>query len=324
MELMQLEMFVAVVEEGSVHKAAERVYRTQPAISIAVKKLENEIGSPLFNRSQRYDYQLTPAGELLYSYATRLLALRNETIASLRDLVHLRRGAVRIGANESTSVYLLPKITQAFHEQYPDIKIEVICGHSDALLTDMQAHRLDLAMLACLPDDHNLDARLIMHDKVVLIVRPGHRLALAGHLWVKDLEKESIITEGPPSSLHEMVVEAFRSHETPLNVQVKSGTIETVKQMVANNVGVGFLPLMCVERELARGELAVVAVEDLYLERSIWVVWPRSDAHSHAALAFMRVVNSLAEKLGAEQCEKSIAQRTTVADIIELKTRKQG
>ena len=78
MELMQLIMFVAVVEEGSVHMAAERVFRTQPAVSIAVRKLEREIGASLLDRAHRYNYQLTPAGELLYSYATRLLALRNE------------------------------------------------------------------------------------------------------------------------------------------------------------------------------------------------------------------------------------------------------
>ncbi len=324
MELMQLEMFVAVVEEGSVHKAADKVCRTQPAISIALKKLENEIGAPLFDRSQRYDYQLTPAGELLYSYATRLVALRNETVASLKDLIHLRRGAVRIGANESTSVYLLPKLTQAFHEQYPDINIEVTCSHSEELLTAMQARRLDLALLAYLPEDHNLEARLIMRDELVLIVSPRHRLALAGNVQIKDLEKESIITEGQPSSVHEKVVEAFRSHQTPLNVQVKSATIETIKQMVAKDVGVGFVPLMCVDREIARRELTVVPVEDLRLERSLWVVRPRSDAHSHAALAFMRVVNSLAEKLEPAQNQNSKSPQSSVAGVVDFKARKRG
>ncbi len=320
---MQLEMFVAVVEEGSVHKAADKVCRTQPAISIALKKLENEISSPLFDRSQRYDYQLTPAGELLYSYATRLVALRNETVASLKDLVHLRRGAVRIGANESTSVYLLPKLTQAFHEQYPDINIEVTCSHSEELLAAMQARRLDLALLAYLPEDHNLEARLIMRDELVLIVSPRHRLALAANVQIKDLEKESIITEGAPSSLHEKVVDAFRSHQTPLNVQVKSATIETIKQMVANDVGVGFVPRMCVDREVARRELTIVPVAGLNLRRSLWVVRPRSDAHSHAALAFMRVVNSVAAKVEPEKSLQSDKPAPTVG-VIDFKARKRG
>ena len=86
MELMQLEMFVAVIEEGSVHRAADKVCRTQPAVSIALKKLATEVGSPLFHRKHRFDYQLTPTGEILYSYATRLLCLRNEAVAALREL----------------------------------------------------------------------------------------------------------------------------------------------------------------------------------------------------------------------------------------------
>ena len=97
MELMQLEMFVAVAEEGSVHKAADKVCRTQPAVSIALKKLAIEVGSPLFGRKHRFDYQLTPTGEILYSYATRLLSLRNEAVAALRDLAP-RRGAVTAAA----------------------------------------------------------------------------------------------------------------------------------------------------------------------------------------------------------------------------------
>jgi DNA-binding transcriptional LysR family regulator len=323
MELMQLEMFVAVVEEGSVHKAADKVCRTQPAISIALKKLENEIGAPLFDRSQRYDYHLTPAGDLLYSYATRLVALRNEAAASLRDLVHLRRGAVRIGANESTSVYLLPQLTQAFHEQYPDIQIEVSCENSEALLSEMQARRLDLALLAYLPDDHNVEARLIMRDELVLIVSPRHRFALAPKVEIKDLERESIITEGAPSSVYEKVVQAFRDHHTPLNLQVKSATIETIKQMVANDVGVGFVPLMCVDREVARRELIIVPVESLHLERSLWVVRPRSDAHSHAALAFMRVVNAMAERLEPDQTSTNSDQPRS-SSVVDFKARKHG
>jgi DNA-binding transcriptional LysR family regulator len=319
---MQLEMFVAVVEEGSVHKAADKVCRTQPAISIALRKLETEIGAPLFDRSQRYDYQLTPAGELLYSYATRLVALRSEAVAALRDLVHLRRGAVRIGANESTSAYLLPRFTQAFYEQYPGIKIEVTCGNSEELLADLQARRLDLALLAYLPEEHDLEVRLIMRDELVSIVSPRHRLALANKVRIKDLEKESIITEGAPSSVYETVVDAFRSHHATLNIQVKSATIETIKQMVASDVGVGFVPLMCVEREVARRELIIVPVEDLYLERWLWMVRPRSDVHSHAALGFMRVVNSLTETIDQKGLASDHPEAPKVAEVIDLKGRK--
>lgn len=86
MELMQLEMFVAVVESGSVSAAAERVYRTQAAVSIAMRKLKEEFGAPIFNRPKRYTYQLTPVGEALYEYAKRMLGLRSETLAVIEGI----------------------------------------------------------------------------------------------------------------------------------------------------------------------------------------------------------------------------------------------
>src|ERR1700730_389628 len=108
MGLMQLEMFVAVVEEGSVRAAAERVFRSQPAVSIAVSELEREFEAPLFDRSKRQEYRLKQVGESLYSYATRMLRLRNDSISALGDIRSLRLGRLRIGANESASVHLLP------------------------------------------------------------------------------------------------------------------------------------------------------------------------------------------------------------------------
>src|SRR5580704_11441353 len=100
MELMQLEMFVAVVEEGSVRAAAERVFRTQPAVSIAIRKLEREFETPLFDRSKRHEYRLTQVGEVVYAQATRMLGLRSETLSALEDIRSLRQGRLRIGANE--------------------------------------------------------------------------------------------------------------------------------------------------------------------------------------------------------------------------------
>jgi hypothetical protein len=89
MELMQLEMFVAVVESGSVRAAAERVFRTQPAVSIAMRKLKEELGAPVFDRPKRYAYQLTPVGKELYSYAKRMLSLRSETLVAIENICKL-------------------------------------------------------------------------------------------------------------------------------------------------------------------------------------------------------------------------------------------
>src|SRR6266540_2264517 len=108
MEFQQLEMFAAVVEEGSVGRAADRVCRTPPAVSIALRKLEEEMGAALFDRSQRHNHQLTNLGTVLYSYATKILEMRKQATEAIRELTHSARGTLRVGTHESTSLYLLP------------------------------------------------------------------------------------------------------------------------------------------------------------------------------------------------------------------------
>src|ERR687885_1569044 len=132
MELSQLEFFLKVVEEGSFSKAAARVYRTQPAVSIAVKRLEQEIGAPLFDRSQKTP-TLTEAGELVHEYARRILALRDQARAAVAELRSLKRGRVRVGANESTSLYFLPEIILAFRKLHPQVKVEITRQVSERL-----------------------------------------------------------------------------------------------------------------------------------------------------------------------------------------------
>jgi len=288
MELMQLEMFVAVVEGGSILKASERVYRTQPAVSIAIRKLENEINAPLFDRSQRYQFRLTEAGEALYSYATRLISLRNEAVSAVAEIVHIRSGRLRVGANESISINLLPRLTQAFLARYPRIHIELECDRSQRLLTELKDRRIDVALLSFMSDDPDLESQFMMRDELVLIVNPRHAFAAQRQVRIEDLAEESVIVMDAASVWHQKVVEIFLSSRATLNLTVDNAPIETVKRMVALGLGVGFVPRMCVREEAANGELVIVEVDGLREERSLYLVRRRA-THSHAAQAFVQV-----------------------------------
>jgi DNA-binding transcriptional LysR family regulator len=294
---MQLEMFVAMVEEGSFHKAAARVFRTQPALSMALRKLEQEIGAPLFDRSNRNSYELTDSGEILYDYAKRLLNLRDETVNALQQLHTLQSGRIRIGANESTSLYLLPKLILAFREKHPKIKIEVYRQVSVRLPYELRQRNLDFAILSFLPDEAELESTPIMRDELAFIVSPQHRLASEARVHIRDLGSESFIAHNVHSPSRQKVIDAFRRFQTPLNITTEIATIETIKRFVAMNLGVAFVPLMCVQEEVSRGELVVVPVAGFRHERVLWVVRRRTDAHSHAALAFMEVINALSGEL---------------------------
>lgn len=297
MDLMQLEMFVAMVEEGSFHKAAERVLRTQPAVSIAIRKLEQEVGAPLFDRSNRNACILTDTGELLYGYARRMINTREEAKQALEELHNLQSGRIRIGANESTTLYVLPALILAFREQYPKIKIEVHRYLSTRLPYELRDRNIDLAILSFVPEDADLEAVPIMRDELVLIMSPAHRLAQQKRVSIRELGGDSFIAHNVRSDSRQKVIDAFRRFQTPLNVTIEIATIETIKRFVAMDLGLAFVPLMCVQDEVTRRELIVVPVEGFRHERRLWAVRRRTDAHSHAAQAFMGLVTSMSDKL---------------------------
>jgi len=301
MELMQLEMFVAMVEEGNFRKAAERVFRTQPALTMAIRKLEQELGAPLFDRSNRNDYVLSDSGAVLYEHAKRLLNLRDEGLAALDQLHTLQSGRIRIGANESTSLYLLPQLILEFREQYPKIKIEVTRQLSARLPHELNQRNVDFAILSFLPDETDLEATPIMRDELVFVVSPKHRLAGAEGTQIRDLGAESFIAHNVRSPAREKVIETFRRFQTPLNITIEITTIETIKRFVAMDLGVAFVPLMCVREESERGELVVVPIAGFRHARTLWAVRRRTDAHSHAAQAFMKVIESISEKMLRDQ-----------------------
>jgi DNA-binding transcriptional LysR family regulator len=298
MELMQLEMFVAVVEEGSVRGAAERVFRTQPAVSIAVSKLEREFEAPLFDRSKRHEYRLTQVGEALYQHATRMLGLRSETVSAISDIRNLRLGRLRIGANESISLHLLPQLAQTFLTMRPGIRMEVKCERSKSLLVDLKDRKLDLALLSFRPEDKELDCKFVMQDELVLIASPSHPFAAKGRVPIKDLAEESflVMDVSEPSPWHRKIAEAFVEVKAPLHLTVENAPIEMIKKMVAVGVGVGFVPLMSVREEKKSGDLAVIEVDGFHLERSVWLVRRRA-VQSPAAKAFLETAVAFGEQI---------------------------
>lgn len=309
MELMQLEMLVAAVEEGGIHKAADRVSRTQPAVSMALRKLEAEIGAPLFDRSQRNHYTLTEVGETLYAYAKRLLDLRGEALSALKELNHLERGHLRVGANESVSQYLLPKLTREFHQQYPKIEIEVRQRLSTMLLEEIKQRHLDCAILSFLPHDSAFEATPVVRDELVLIASPQHRLASRQRIRIRDLGAESLIAHQVRSPSRDKVAEAFRRSHTAPNVAQETASLEEIKRLIAANVGVGFVPLSCAQEEVERRELVVISVADFHHERTLWAVRRRTNAHSRAAQAFLQVIVEMAEKLSRSEPRSRLRQR---------------
>jgi DNA-binding transcriptional LysR family regulator len=292
MDLMQLEMFVATAEARGPKRAALRVFRTQPAVSMALTKLEGEIGAPLFDRSNRGAFILTATGELLYSSAKRLLGLRDEALSEIRELHSLEQGRVRIGANESAGVYLLPRLIEAFQKKHPKVRIEVTRQNSMQLIHDIREHIVDLALISFTPEEKDVEALPVMNDELILVASPEHLLAKKKKVKFADLGSEAFIAHTVASPSRHRVIEAFRVSDTPLNIVMEVAMIETIKKLIAMNLGIGFIPEMCVQDEIRRGELVRVAFNGFQYQRTLWLARRRTDSHSHAANAFAKIAFS--------------------------------
>src|SRR5262249_6637281 len=147
MELGQLEAMLAVARTRSFAEAAQEIGRTQPAVSIAIKKLEEEIGAQLFDRIRR-DIRMTAAGQVFYDYAVKILNLRAQAKESIDELRKLQTGKVRIGANESTSLYLLPEAILSFRSKFPSIRVEAFRSSSVQLPYEIKERNLDLGIIS--------------------------------------------------------------------------------------------------------------------------------------------------------------------------------
>src|SRR6202453_2338706 len=151
MDLAQLEVFLAVAREGRFSRAAEKLYRTQSAVSQSIRKLEDELGEPLFDRSSR-EGVLTDAGRVLQEYAERLLNLRSDAQEALVELRELQKGKLAIAANEFTALYLLPVLAK-FRRLHPMIKITVQRALGSRIPDDVLQHSAELGMLSYKPEE---------------------------------------------------------------------------------------------------------------------------------------------------------------------------
>lgn len=292
MELGQLEAFLAVAKEHGFGRAAAKIARTQPAISIAIRKLEEELGAPLLDRFRR-DARLTDAGKIFFEYAQKILNLRDEAARVVEELKQLHRGKLTIGANESTNLYLLPKMILAFRERYPDIKVEVFRSSSVQLPGEIKERNLDFGIISFDPEDSELESFPILQDHLVLILPPGHRLAKKRKIPFQELGKETFVAHNVKSPSRDHVINSFRKHGVTLNIGIELSSLETVKQFVEMKLGVAIVPGLSVEKELRDKKLVSVRVEGFEYRRTLNVIYLRNKAYSHAARAFLDVTRAL-------------------------------
>jgi DNA-binding transcriptional LysR family regulator len=290
MELYPLKVFLTVATEKSFSRAAEKLLRTQPAISLAVQKLEGDLGEKLIDRSSTPPI-LTDAGRIVLEYAKRFENLQSEMHNSLAELRDNSAGRLIIGANESTSLYLLRHIEQ-YRRMYPKVKVQVRRSLSSKIPTQLLDGDLELGVISYDPDDDRVVTKVIFTDHLAFVVSPNHRFADTETVSITELGMETFIAHNVLSPYREVVLREFQRHRVPLNMDVEMPTVETIRKLVQRNEGVAFLPRMCVEQEISQQLLREIKVPELSVERKIRLVYPARRALSHAAKAFLEVVKA--------------------------------
>lgn len=288
-DFSQLEIFLSIAEEKSFSRAAEKMFRTQPAISIAIKRLEEELGESLFDRSSK-NGSLTEAGRILLSYAQRMINLREEARESVSELRGMFRGRLTIGANESTSLYLLPPLLMEYRKRHPKIKIEVFRALSEKIPLEVSERNLDFGFLSYDPMHPNLQSIEVHKDELTLVVPPNHPLAKHKQVTVKDLGEQQFVAHNVKTPSRTKIFELFAQQHTPLNICLELATLETIKEFVLLDVGIAILPRLAVEAEINSGKLVEVLVKGMKIEKTLRLVYRREASLSHAAKSFLDIV----------------------------------
>jgi DNA-binding transcriptional LysR family regulator len=288
MDLSTLAVFRTVAAEQSFSRAAVKLARTQPAVSLAIKRLEQEVGETLIDRTGRHP-RLTDAGKVVLDHARRFDNLGDELRLALAELRDNATGRLLIGANESATLYLLPLISR-YRRRYPRVKVQVRRCQSSKIPTEIVEGDLELGVVSYEPNDDRLTSRIIYTDHLACVVSPQHRLARRRSVTIADLGMETFIGHIVVSPYKEVVVREFERLKIPLNRDVEMPTVEAIRKMVQRNEGISFLPRMCVEDEIAQGTLREIQVKGLMAERKIRLVHPAGRTLSHAARAFLALL----------------------------------
>src|ERR1700730_13123510 len=299
MDVNQLEVLVAVANEQSFSRAAKALHRTQPAVSQAIRRLEVELGEPLFDRSSK-DGTLTAAGRVLHSYAQQMLNLRRGAHTAIKELKDLHRGKLTLSANEYTVMYLLP-VLPVFRARHPHIKVEVKRSLASRIPSEILGRDTEIGIVSFKPSDAAIASVQVMIDELALIVPTDHPLAAKQAVSVRELGAESFIAHNVASPYRERVVRTFEKYRTPLNISMEMPTLEAIKRFVEQGMGVALVPRLAAETEIARKQLAGLSVKEMRLERRVHLIYRRGATLSHAAKAFLTVARGAHEMKASDQ-----------------------
>ena len=274
MDIRKLDVFCKVVELKSFTRAARAVLLSQPTVSDHVRQLEEELGQKLVDRLGR-EAEPTPAGRLLYDYASRILRLQQETLEALARFGGRLSGETTIGASTIPATYILPALVGTFRAAHPEVTVSVRISGSHEIARKVLAGEYDLGLVGAMWNERGLDWTELFTDTLVLVARPDHPLAGRGPVTLDDLCGQDYVGREPGSGTRKVVgalLEAAGRRETDLHQVALFGANEAVREAVKAGVGVSMLSRRSVAADLAAGTLVEIFLVGVSGERPFYLL----------------------------------------------------
>ncbi len=295
MEFRQLEYFYKVSSLRNFTRAAEVLHIAQPSITNAIHKLEDELGLQLFDRSQK-KVILTPEGQAFHLRAEKILYEVQQALSEMNDFKNLHKGTIKFAAPPMIGAYLFPNIFTHFKNTHPTLDLAVFEAGSLAARTMLEKEELDLGIIILPENNQSLNTIPITREQIMLCVSPEHAMSGAASIDFKSLRNESFIMLKEEFLHRQLIFEECAKHDFNPHIVFSSNQIETIKALVASNVGISFLMNMVVRKH--PNIISIPLSKPIFI--TIGLAWKKDRYLSKASQAFIDFLTTYARRLPIE------------------------
>ena len=290
MDFDQLETFLEVARLSSFSRAAEKRFRTQPAISAQIRAIEEEIGAKLLDRSGG-KVSLTAPGKVFQKWAEETVQSRRNILTAVAEMERVPRGEIVVGANEGTCLHILPEVFAHFKKQYANVGVNVRRMESAKVLESVIDNSIDFGVVSLPVNDNRLTVVPIHRDELVVVCPPQHPLARTKSVSLAQIAEYPLLVP-KFGRTREAIENVFSDRNLKPSISMEMDSSELLKRFVAADVGIGFIPRSNALEDIKAKALVALTVSEIQIRRDLALVFRKDKALSRAALAFIEIAVS--------------------------------
>ncbi len=293
--LDQLKILQTIAIEGNFKRAAEKLYISQPAVSLQIQNLERQLNIPIFYRDKR-QARLTETGQLLLKYADRILNLCEETCRGLEELQTLQSGVLIIGASQTTGTYLMPRLIGIFRHKYPQITIELQVYSTRRIAWGVANGEIDLAVVGGkIPNDlqPTLDITSYAEDELALILPTSHPFASLEYIQKEDLYRLKFIALDTQSTIRNVIENTLIENgidSRRFKIEMELNSIEAIKNAVQSGLGAAFVSVSAISKELELNIIHWAKIQDITISRTLSILVNPKRYYANSVKIFKREI----------------------------------